>query len=293
MAQVKQDILSALGTASGPREDAFLPVTRVVAAEGGSSEQRPVRSSLEWNNPSRHGGFSTLNPQQPIPSAESILTWNVWAEELANIPGTIIPAHNTSETERPAQSRGTADTSISRMKHLGGCFERSVLARHPVISHSRLRRHIFDVAESGGDWSAESCLVFLVGAIALRCGCCTPETASASAARQYWTMAKRRLGWALDAPDRLLGIQCLCLAGFWHLKDGAPKKARGMFVRAAEGAMDAVQDLQLRVEDVSLMRYLHALCSNIARYVESLPCMGSRLLTLVKTPEQRSRHPSE
>ncbi|KAH7347664.1 hypothetical protein B0T11DRAFT_333743 [Plectosphaerella cucumerina] len=168
VAQVKQDILSALGTTSGPREDAFSPVPRVVAAEGGTSEQRPVRSTFDWNHPSGNGAFSTLDPQQPIPSAESILTWNVWTEELANIPGTLIPSHNTSETERPAQSRGTADTSISRMKHLGGCFERSVLARHPVISPSRLRRHIFDVAESGGDWSAESCLVFLVGAIALR-----------------------------------------------------------------------------------------------------------------------------
>jgi hypothetical protein len=286
VAQVKQDILSALGTASGPREDAFLPVTRVVASEGGSSEHRPVRSSLslEWNHSSRHGVFSTLDHHQPIPSAESILTWTVWTEELANIPGTFIPSHNTSETERPAQSRGTADTSISRMKHLGGCFERSVLVRHPLISPSRLRRHIFDVAESGGDWSAESCLVFLVGAIALRCGCCSSEAASASAARQYWTMAKRRLGWALDTPNRLLGIQCLCLAGFWHLKDGAPKKARGMFIRAAEGAMDAVRDLELRVEDVTLVTYLHALCSNIARYVEPLPCMGSNVLTLPKTP---------
>ncbi|KAH6695265.1 hypothetical protein F5X68DRAFT_243805 [Plectosphaerella plurivora] len=266
--QVKQDILSALNTASGPSDDAFLPATRVVAAEGGSSQHslsiRP-RPSLEWNSHAR--AAPALEHQQPIPSAESILTWNVWVEELASLQSRFIFAHNTGETERPSQSRGTADTSISRMRLLGGCFERCVLGRYPVLRPARLRRHIFDVAESGGDWSAESCLVFLVGAIALRCSCCSSESApaSASAANQYWTMASRRIGWALDTSDRLLGIQCLCLAGFWHLKDCAPRKARGMFVRAAEGAMDAVRDLELRADDVPLAKYLHALCGNIAR----------------------------
>lgn len=219
-----------------------------------------------------------------VPGAESILEWDVLRAQLPHLPEDLIHVKDAYEPERCIQSKASADTSIHNLQQLRQRFERKFLTRYPVISRPRLARYILDVAENGGDWTAESCLVFLVCAMASLCDCLavdgTPPTAqstmqspfsaatpvapaSRQSAYQYWTMAKRRLGWALDTPAGLLTAQCLCLAGFWHLQNCAPTKARNMFHRAAESASSQGLGLNMMGEERVLASFVHLLCTDL------------------------------
>ncbi|KAH7166573.1 hypothetical protein EDB81DRAFT_782448 [Dactylonectria macrodidyma] len=279
----KTEILSASGGACKPH--------------GQSPNDAPEARRGISADPDRHSGLSipqwTASPRtrgqdgfRGISGADTILEWDVLKAQLSNLPGELLHAKDGYEPDRCIQSKGSADTSTHGLQRLRQRFERKFLTRYPIISRPRLARYIRDVAENGGDWTAEACLVFLVCAIASLCDCLatdsttptaqsvihspfsastpgTPAPVSRQSAYQYWTMAKRRLGWALDTPAGLLTAQSLCLAGFWHLQNCAPTKARNMFRRAAESASDRGLGLNIMDEEKGVASFTHLLCTDL------------------------------
>ncbi|KAM5363035.1 hypothetical protein ACJZ2D_012220 [Fusarium nematophilum] len=243
------------------------------------------RSSPQWSTwPHHRGGQGCFSPMS---SAESILQWDILQAQLPSSIQFPVNATDACEPERSIHSKASADTSSGRLRTLEQRFEHQFLARYPIISRPWLARCVRDVAESDGGWTAEACLVFLVCAIASLCDCSTDDTAvltpqtisrspssvisgpvsgmlaSRRLAYQYWTMAKRRLGWALDEPVGLLTAQCLCLAGFWHLQNSAPRRARNMFYRAAESIRGRTSSPNTSDEERHLARFIHLLCADL------------------------------
>jgi hypothetical protein len=237
---------------------------------------------------SEHGTWPHTHRGQgcfaPMSSAEDILQWDVLQAQLPSSAQSPINATDAFEPDSSTHSKASADTSSARLRALQKRFETQFLARYPIISRPWLARCVRDVAERDGDWSAEACLVLLVCAIASLCDCSThdaltPQTTSMSPASvasgsgsgmptsrrlayQYWTMAKRRLGWALDEPAGLLAAQCLCLAGFWHLLNCAPRRARNMFYRSIESMRDRTFS-SLPDNEEHLARFIHLLCTDL------------------------------
>ncbi|KAF4428937.1 hypothetical protein FACUT_9200 [Fusarium acutatum] len=228
--------------------------------------------------PRTHGGQGCF---RPMSSAENILQWDVFRNQLPSSAQSPINTTDLCEPDRATNPKASADTSSAGLRALQHRFETQFLSRYPIINRPWLTRCVRNVAESDGDWSAEACLVFLTCAIASLSDCSshdalTPQTTSTSPASaisgscipnscrpayQYWTMAKRRLGWALDEPAGLLATQCLCLAGFWHLLNLAPRRARNMFYRAIDSMRDMAFS-SLPDDQRSLARFIHVLCTD-------------------------------
>ncbi|UPK94338.1 hypothetical protein LCI18_005273 [Fusarium solani-melongenae] len=273
-----------LGASIGPT--ANQPPRHASIALPGDSHTTTWPSS-QWSTwPVAQGG---KDGPLPIPSADGILDWAILNDQLPT--ETHISTTDVYEPERSIHSKASPDTSINRLARLRQSFEHHFLVRYPIISRPWLARCVRDVAEDGGGWTAEACLVFLVCAVASLHDCpvgdnpgLTPQTTSfsppsaVSLARpgmpvsrlltyQYWTMAKRRLGWALDTPGGLLTAQCLCLAGFWHLQNCAPRKAQNMFCRA----IDSTSDGSFRpsnTEEKSLGEHIHLLCIDLVHRLD-------------------------
>ncbi|TVY69364.1 hypothetical protein Focb16_v000064 [Fusarium oxysporum f. sp. cubense] len=250
------------------------------------SADRPLKHTSVTLPDNEHGTWPRTHRGQgcfaPMSSAENILQWDVLRNQLPSSAQSPIDTTDPYEPDRSTNSKATADTSSAGLRALQQRFETQFLARYPIISRPWLTRCVRNVAESDGDWSAETCLVFLACAIASLCDCSahdalTPQAASMSPASavsnscmpnsrrpayQYWTMAKRRLGWALDEPAGLLAAQCLCLAGFWHLLNFAPRRARNMFYRAIESMRDMTFPSLPDIER-HLARFIHVLCADL------------------------------
>ncbi|KAK2682092.1 hypothetical protein RAB80_000038 [Fusarium oxysporum f. sp. vasinfectum] len=240
------------------------------------SADRPLKHTSVTLPDNEHGTWPRTHRGQgcfaPMSSAENILQWDVLRNQL---PSSAQSPIDTTDPLLPIRSS-------AGLRALQQRFETQFLARYPIISRPWLTRCVRNVAESDGDWSAETCLVFLACAIASLCDCSahdalTPQAASMSPASavsnscmpnsrrpayQYWTMAKRRLGWALDEPAGLLAAQCLCLAGFWHLLNFAPRRARNMFYRAIESMRDMTFPSLPDIER-HLARFIHVLCADL------------------------------
>ncbi|PCD44584.1 hypothetical protein AU210_000041 [Fusarium oxysporum f. sp. radicis-cucumerinum] len=247
---------------------------------------RPLNHTSVTLPDNEHGTWPRTHRGQgcfaPMSSAENILQWDVLRDQLPSSAQSPINATDPYEPDRSTSSKASADTSSAKLRALQQRFETQFLARYPIISRPWFTRCVRNVAESDGDWSAETCLVFLACAIASLCDCSdhdalTPQTTSMSPAStvsgscmpnsrrpayQYWTMAKRRLGWALDEPAGLLSAQCLCLAGFWHLLNFAPRRARNMFYRAIESMRDMTFPSLPDIER-HLARFIHVLCADL------------------------------
>ncbi|XMA16515.1 hypothetical protein WAI453_009306 [Rhynchosporium graminicola] len=140
-----------------------------------------------------------------ITSISSILAWDVF--DFAP------DAHSflAEKTTHRLQTRGheSGDTSVSCLMELSRSFFLVYSLELPFVEETELEYYISEIGENGPQWSAESCLVFLVAAL----GCyCQKSTDLSSEGFRYWNMAKKRLGWALEEPNPL-SAQCLILAG--------------------------------------------------------------------------------
>ncbi|KAH7117440.1 hypothetical protein EDB81DRAFT_243839 [Dactylonectria macrodidyma] len=283
LSQAKNDILSASRVPHEPygQSPNGTPTARpTISTDPDRQSAQLIRQWTASSHTRGQDGFLT------IPGPQAILEWDVFRAQLSNLPEHLIHFNDAHESESSIQSKASADTSIHSLQTLRQRFERKFLARYPIISKPRLSRYIRDVAANGGDWTAEACLVFLVCAIASLCDCLaadgttpttqasihspysaatpgTPTSVSRQSAYQYWTMAKRRLGWALDTPAGILTAQSLCLAGFWHLQNCAPTKARNMFHRAAKSASDRGLGLNIMDEERAIAIFTHLLCTDL------------------------------
>ncbi|KAF5593502.1 glycoside hydrolase superfamily [Fusarium subglutinans] len=269
-------ILSAISRA---RDEILGATTRLNSdpPPNNTSVTPPDNEIRTW--PSTHGGQGCF---PPMSSAENILQWDVLRNQLPSSAQSPIITTNSYEPDRSINSKASADTSCAGLRALQQSFETQFLARYPIISRPWLTRCVRNVAESDGEWSAEACLVFLVCAIASFYDCpaheaLTPQATSISSVSaasgsympksrrptyQYWTMANRRLGWALDEPAGLLAAPCLCLAGFWHLLNFAPRKARNMFYRAIDSMRDMTSS-SLSDTERPLARFMQIICADL------------------------------
>ncbi|KAH7182168.1 hypothetical protein DER46DRAFT_670541 [Fusarium sp. MPI-SDFR-AT-0072] len=268
-----------LGAISRARDEILGASIRLNADHPLNDTSVTLPDNEHGNWPRTHGGRGCF---APMSSAENVLQWDVLRDQLPSSAQSPINTTDLYEPDRSTNSKASADTSSARLRALQQRFETQFLARYPIISRAWLTRCVRNVAERDGDWSAEACLVFLACAIASLCDCSahdalTPQTTSMSPASavsgscipdsrrpayQYWTMAKRRLGWALDEPAGLLAAQCLCLAGFWHLLNFAPRRARNMFYRAIESMRDMTFSSLPDIEK-HLARFIHVLCTDL------------------------------
>lgn len=111
-------------------------------------------------------------------------------------------------------------TNIELLTSLEWRYIHSVHLLNPILDLAGLHDLIVRVAESGFDWSLESCLAALVcaiGAITESIDASDPHGALCDSdpdlAAGYWNIASKRLGFALDCND-ITAVQCLCLAGY-------------------------------------------------------------------------------
>ncbi|KAL2205670.1 hypothetical protein CC79DRAFT_1055464 [Sarocladium strictum] len=165
----------------------------------------------------------------------------------------------------------SASCSVPELHALLACFERSMLPDFPVINISHTKRLISDtIADYSVPWSAEACLILLVSALGAisqpRSGharlspmnsshlsspansktSSVPKTSEGimSAAMRYWTMAKKRLMWAVSTNGQL-SAQCQLLAGVYLIYTGEPASAAKML----HGALLAINDLEEDIPD--------------------------------------------
>lgn len=147
----------------------------------------------------------TVESPSKITSISSILAWDVF--KFAPDPGAFLPEKANHRLQKRGQESG--DTSVPCLIQLSRTFFLFYSLELPILEEAELEYHISEIGENGPQWSAESCLVFLVAALG---SYCQASTESSSEAFRYWNMAKKRLGWALEESS-LLSAQCLILAG--------------------------------------------------------------------------------
>ena len=148
----------------------------------------------------------TVESPSNITSIASILAWDVF--NFAPDSDAFLP-ENTAIQNPQKRGQESGDTSFSRLMQLSRSFIFFYSLELPILDQTELDHYISEIRENGSEWSAESCLVFLVAALGSDCQK-SPE--SRKEALRYWNMAKKRLGWALEERS-LLSAQCLILAG--------------------------------------------------------------------------------
>ncbi|KAI8652574.1 Zn(2)-C6 fungal-type domain-containing protein [Fusarium keratoplasticum] len=185
---------------------------------------RPASASLRWTQ-----------------KIENIIQWRIFQSHIVAsdiYPDADLPV--TLDHSMPSTDRRLLTDLESRYIH-------SVHLFNPILHLPTLHDLILRVAESQFDWSPETCLVALVCAIgAMTEPLDTSQTPEASSvvnpdesrnrsdpilAIRYWNVASKRLGLVLDRND-ITAVQCLCLAGIWHMLNLQPLQAWKYFSHA-------------------------------------------------------------
>ncbi|KAL4955337.1 glycosyl hydrolase family 3 N terminal domain-containing protein [Aspergillus filifer] len=188
----------------------------------------------------------------PITGSDMILSWPIFPQEKP--VSTFPPAAFEEKPDRFP----TAIPSFEprRILELRDIFMTKILAKNPIIDAEQLEEYIARVLETGIDWSAPSCLVLLVLALAAIWGTypedetrevqypeptfgapMTYMTISVPEHRMkeslgYLAMARKRIS-AAYLDNSLLGVQCLCLFGFWYQYNIEPIPGWKMFRTAS------------------------------------------------------------
>ncbi|KAH8694377.1 hypothetical protein BGZ61DRAFT_352193 [Ilyonectria robusta] len=234
------------------------PTTRLsvdspdVPAGGGDLDSSPtsistVQGSYTAPKPQLDTIRSHLRPKLAvslgrIQKVENIVQWRIFESQI--VASDIYP-----EANPPAPlDHSMPSTDIRLLNDLELRYIHSVHLLNPILHLSTLHHLILSVAESGFDWSLETCLAALVCAIgAITEPLDAPEASEAleridlhpsqrwsdpGLATGYWNIAFKRLGFALDQ-NNIEAVQCLCLAGIWHMHNLQPLQAWKYFSHAA------------------------------------------------------------
>ena len=138
-------------------------------------------------------------------------------------------------------SESIPDISRNELLRLANRYVDGVHIKNPIVDLSELNHSITHVAENGLDWSTKTCVVALVcsiGALAQKYQQLntsspsqvtprTPNTDSECDVRlslQFWSVAAKRLALAVGG-DGIEAVQCLCLAGIYHMYQMRPLQA--------------------------------------------------------------------
>ncbi|KAJ5825627.1 hypothetical protein N7474_002765 [Penicillium riverlandense] len=168
----------------------------------------------------------------PITGSDMILNWPIFPKEK---PVSTFPVEAYSEKSDRFQA-ALPSLDPQRLLELREIFMTKIWTKNPIVDPDQLDSYIARVLENGIEWTASSCLVLLVFALAAIWGnypedetrqapCNDPSfkpsvtyvTLAVPEHRMkesltFLTMARKRISSAyLD--DTLLGVQCLCLFG--------------------------------------------------------------------------------
>ncbi|KAK2778505.1 hypothetical protein CKAH01_11750 [Colletotrichum kahawae] len=171
---------------------------------------------------------------------DSVLEWPIFPKP---VPFAIDPFSHASPRGEVFSPRSPPAMEFYELSRLVDLFLANVHPMNPVIDVSMLRQMLKQVAENGPDWSAATCLVALtcaLGAISQRPGQRTPSGTprgysvepNRHLASRYWSVAEKRLGFSMGQPG-WESVQCLCLAGIWHMYNMDPLQAWKCFSMAS------------------------------------------------------------
>ncbi|KAF3385148.1 putative beta-glucosidase H [Penicillium rolfsii] len=191
-------------------------------------------------------------PKTPITGSDMILSWPIFPREK---PVSTFPLNSYSEKPDRFQT-ALPCLDPQRILELRDIFMTKIWTKNPIVDSDQLDFYIARVLENGIDWSASSCLVLLILALAAIWGNYPDDetrelssiTPSFSPPLTYLTMsvpehrmkeslaflsmARKRISTAyLD--DTLLGVQCLCLFGIWYQYNIEPIPGWKMFRTAS------------------------------------------------------------
>ncbi|OQE12878.1 hypothetical protein PENFLA_c060G01747 [Penicillium flavigenum] len=188
----------------------------------------------------------------PITGSDMILSWPIFPKEKS-----VSTFPMAAYSEKPDRFQ-TALPSLDpqRLLELREIFMTKIWTKNPIVDPDQLDFYIARVLENGIDWSASSCLVLLIFALAAIWGNYPDDetrevsynepsfsppvtylTISVPEHRMkeslaFLSMARKRISTAyLD--DTLLGVQCLCLFGIWYQYNIEPIPGWKMFRTAS------------------------------------------------------------
>ncbi|CAG8052384.1 unnamed protein product [Penicillium nalgiovense] len=181
-----------------------------------------------------------------------ILSWPIFPREKS--VSTFPMAAYSEKIDRFQTALPSLDPQ--RLLELREIFMTKIWTKNPIVDPDQLDFYIARVLENGIDWSASSCLVLLIFALAAIWGDypddetrevpynepsfsppVTYMTISVPEHRMkesltFLSMARKRISTAyLD--DTLLGVQCLCLFGIWYQYNIEPIPGWKMFRTAS------------------------------------------------------------
>ncbi|KAF5568026.1 transcriptional regulatory STB4 [Fusarium phyllophilum] len=191
------------------------------------------------HQPTRHSEADSLvnlaATPQSIPAPErhferfsegldSILTWNVFPQEIEPIP-----IDNGSLMAMPDE---LPPISFPGLKRLQLCYLSTVHSVNPILDVAVLDQYVTKVSENGLDWTTQTCLVALVCAIGALCQDPHVETPkshnswdleqSTDIAYRYWSVALFVLGRPLEAWRYFTMAGNSCYSAMWAREPAVP-----------------------------------------------------------------------
>ncbi|KXH41359.1 hypothetical protein CNYM01_10773 [Colletotrichum nymphaeae SA-01] len=171
---------------------------------------------------------------------DSVLEWPIFPKP---VPFAIDPFSHASPRGDAFSPRSPPAMEFYELSRLVDLYLTNVHPMNPVVDAQMLRQMLKQVAENGPDWSASTCIVALscaLGAISQRPGQRTPSGTprgysvepNRHLASRYWSVAEKRLGFSMGSPG-WESVQCLCLAGIWHMYNMDPLQAWKCFSMAS------------------------------------------------------------
>ncbi|KAJ5174040.1 Glycoside hydrolase superfamily [Penicillium coprophilum] len=188
----------------------------------------------------------------PITGSDMILSWPIFPQEK---PVSTFPM--AAYAEKPDRFQTALPIlDPQRLLELRDIFMTKIWTKNPIVDPEQLDFYIARVLENGIEWSASSCLVLLIFALAAIWGnypddetrevsynepsFSPPVTYLSMSVPEhrmkesltFLAMARKRISTAyLD--DTLLGVQCLCLFGIWYQYNIEPMPGWKMFRTAS------------------------------------------------------------
>ncbi|EGR49689.1 uncharacterized protein TRIREDRAFT_121121 [Trichoderma reesei QM6a] len=140
-------------------------------AEGGRNglhQQRPDQLArlLDMDGENLETMSRKDTPWTPITGSDMILGWSVFPQER---PVSTFPATEFAEKPKPSDLE-VSNPSPERMFELRDIYMSKIQGKNPIVDADQLDVHIAYVLENGFGWTATSCLVLLVFALAAAWG---------------------------------------------------------------------------------------------------------------------------
>ncbi|KFA72598.1 hypothetical protein S40288_09755 [Stachybotrys chartarum IBT 40288] len=214
LVEQQNDRLNHLGSPQSNSSTAMPGDSPIIKVPKRSCDEQPG-AVAEAPSPSHASGTTV----QQV-GAETVLEWDI----LASYRST--PCLFAGGDARECEDVSPPALRYREMLLLEARYIRGVHIKNPFLDLSELRQTILYVAENGPDWSTRTCLVALVCAIGAATQCVgeTPSSEGQSVSeevdirlsKQFWGIATKRLGLAIGN-NTVEAVQCLCLAGIWHM----------------------------------------------------------------------------